>query len=168
MGFKSGAFQTRTMNALAIKAFPAYDLQRAIKNLPFKLIVGPFVEFRFVGQLTDPNAAATLGAPTNLRGTGYLLGLGFGVELEKWSLIASFDPFGAHYLTNRIPNDLTSSFSSPFGVRVVVGYMIKRDISLDANFQYAAYDHNNVVGDMGGDALTQTLFGVGARYFFDL
>jgi|GEM_PF-4172717 len=167
MGNNSGVtlgIQNRTVNALAFKGFVNYDLRTFFESLPFRLGAGLFPEFRFVGQNTDPTKVLN----TNIRGFGMLWGLAFGAEFdeERISAILSFDLFGRHWLTNVTPSFQASVLSKMLGFRMLVGYKVTPKVSADISIQRATYSGSNIVPDLGGSAISQTSFGVGARYFF--
>ena len=166
MGNGTGGYaaSSRTVNTLALRGFANYDLRSLLPSLGFRLSAGPLFEFRFVGQNTDPAQADN----TNIRGLGYILGLGLGGDWaeRRISAIASFDFLGAHWLTNQTPSLQTSELSGLLGFRGVIGYRVKPRVSVDLSYQYGVYHDSNIVKDLGPDAIHQSAFSIGVRYFF--
>jgi hypothetical protein len=101
---------SRTMNTFGVLVLPGY------KALGM-LLVGPEFEYRVVGQNTEPSEVSN----TNLKGNGYLLGLGAKFYLLNFVFSGGFDFIGKHTQSLKTTSNLESSFSKPIGFRLGVG-----------------------------------------------
>ena len=127
---------SRTMDAFSLEALPGYRLDN--------WFVGPDFDYRWQGQITSLDGAGG----TNLRGHGWLLGVGAGYRLdEQFSLQAAFNFLGKYSFRNQTSTIEDDHLSSPLGLRVKGQYMISRyPFSVDLDLQFQRWGEFNRYG----------------------
>jgi hypothetical protein len=149
----------RTMNTIDLQALPGYHFDN--------LLVGVLMELRFVGQNTDPATVSN----QNLKGTGYLFGLGAMYLWNNWKFLGSLDFLGKHSLGVVDSSGKYSTFKKPRGFHLLVGYKFFERISADLSFSYETYKQNTLGttdADISDNKLKHWNAGLGATYDFFL
>lgn len=153
-----GSVPTRQLNTMDIQLMPGlrvYD----------EWMIGPFGEFRLVGQNTKPSDVRD----QNLKGNGRLFGVGTRYDFEKF--FSSFAvSFLGEYQLNKITNDQRGTeLRSPVGVHVLTGYKIWRRFSIDFTGSYLWY-RKQVTGSeeiqLEDDYVKHWNIGLGTSYSF--
>jgi hypothetical protein len=130
---QGGDLTERGVSALSVMAFP--NLGIPVKLGPgvgsVRMKVGLLGEYRFVTQLENPEYLPTSASPagSQLKGTGYLLGLAAEAEYRKIVLRVSWDFFGSYSAVNPYaqvdlskPDAAPITWASPSGTRISLGY----------------------------------------------
>lgn len=157
MSSSASTLQSRSINNLAIHALPGYEFP------VIGLLVGPMLEYQFVGQSTE---VATVGN-TNVKGSGYLAGIGGSYKIAGFFAAVSFDFFGKYTLSR---NDIAGreiGFKKPMGFHVIGGYMFMPNISGDINFIWEQYSSTTIAGadtDISSDKFKEWAVRLGASY----
>jgi len=155
MSNSSGDVASRTMNTFSLEALPGYNLAG--------FLIGPFVEFRLVGQNTNPS---TVGG-TNLRGHGFQFGLGTSYDFGPLSFLAALEFFGSHALSN---NDLSGNpvtYQKPFGFVLEGGYKFLPSVTADLRFSWTRYSQaqtGTLTTDISTNRLSQWDLSLGASF----
>lgn len=151
----SGTIQSRTMNTLALNVMPGYRWNN--------FLFGPMGEFRIVGQMTEPSTVSN----TNVKGSGYLIGLGVGYSWNEFDMTAGYDFFGQHSQSNTDALGNAIVNKSPSGIVVQVGYRFMPDISADLRFDMVSYGTDTVGGvdnNVSTNKSKHMNFSLGATY----
>ena len=107
----SGSVAGRTVNAIALNAFPNYKYA----GIQFGIIG----ELRFIGQNTDPATVSN----SNVKGTSWLMGIGAEYQILLWTFSAGFDFLGNYSLSETTASGSAVSYKKP------IGFMLKAGIS---------------------------------------
>lgn len=151
----SETIQSRTMNALSFHVLPAYSLG--------VVSVGPQIEYRIVGQ----NTAAADVANTNLKGSGYLLGVAAFTKWMDLTVGLGFSFYGQHKLSLADIGGNESTYKKPIGFNLSVGYPVAPSVTADLRASLVSYRESNVgsvVSDVSDNKLTHWNIGLGAAY----
>lgn len=137
-GSYSDSTSSSAVGSLGLQVFLNYDLLSLIPSLPFKLQVGPNVEYRFVSAFRAADETVR-----NWGGNTALIGIGIGTEFSIFEMGATFDFLGQHSLsvTEGSP---AQSFTQPLGTRVHFGMSILPFLSLEGQFGYHKFSNHNV------------------------
>lgn len=127
--------------------------------------VGPAVygEYRIVGQMDDPSERSN----QNLRGSGYLLGIGAAGTYEKWSFGLFYDFIGVYNLSNSDSNGNAVDYSSPGGFNLMAGYEVYPKLSVNLVFGMVSYSKSALGStdtDISSNKMTHFWYGLGAMY----
>ena len=127
----------RNMNTLSLQALPGYKVQN--------LLVGPYFEYLIVGQNTDPSDASNLTLHNqNIKGNGYLLGVGASYEWLKFNFGAAFTFIGNYSLSLQDTAGFYAQFQKPIGVNLQAGYRVYKKLTADLKFSTVSYAQDNV------------------------
>lgn len=152
----SGSIQARTINTLALDVLPGVNYMN--------FLIGPNFQYGLTGQNTDP---ATVG-DTNVKGSGWLLGLGTRVNLGMVVVGGSLDFFGKYSLSNNTTGGVKSSYSKPLGFRLRGGYPLPYPgLTADLNLSWHQYKQNTLgtqTIDIGSDKYSEWTIGVGVSW----
>ena len=149
------SIKSRTMNTFEFHALPGYSFMG--------FLVGLDMNYRLVGQNTDP---ATVGG-TNLKGNGYLLGLGGEYSLGMLTFSAAIDFIGKHKQGLNTTAGDESSYKKPLGFKLGAGYRIAPMIDVDALISLTSYSTNELAGadvDISSNKVTHLNFALGMSY----
>jgi hypothetical protein len=150
-----GATQARTVNSVEATALPGWQ----IGNWAPRLVLN----YDFTGQNTDPGTVGN----TNLRGTGYLVGLGTTYHWTRWDFQGGLELFGTYTHGEKSSDGRTSSFSKPLGFRLGGSYYFKDHWSADALFHYVQYSSNSLgdtTSDISSDKVRFWVLALGVSY----
>lgn len=158
MGDKS-LIADRTVNRGALQVLPGYRVMG--------VLVGPMAELNLMGQNTEAKDVSN----TNLKGTGYMLGLGGQYQFMDFVFAGSVDFLGRHTLSKNTATGQKSYYTSPLGFRLLAGYQFHEMMSADVVYSYHMYDKVNLGGAdrvlVGNDRLEVFTFAVGLSSRFD-
>lgn len=154
----AGTIESRTINNFSIHAMPGF----AITGTGF--MFGPFGEYRLIGQNTD---VATV-SNTNVKGTGYLIGIGGTfTPLDLFYVGASFDFLGKYNLSLNNTAGQAVGYKKPIGFHFLAGYMFMPVLSADVIFNMEQYKSTTIGGtdtDITSDKFKEWDIRVGASY----
>jgi len=147
----------RTMNTLDLQALPGVRWGN--------WLFGVLGEVRFVGQNTDFEQVAN----QNMRGTGYLLGIGGTYLLGDYKFLASFDLIGKHSLSTQDPNGNDVTYQKPRGLHLQGAYRVWREFYAELALSIESYKTSSLAGsdaDISNSKFTHWNAGVGISYNF--
>ena len=148
---------SRAMNTISLFAMPSYMWRQFFAGLD--------ADLRFVGQNT---ATADVGG-TNIKGTGYMIGLVVGYMWPQFYALTGLDFLGKHAESIATVTGLNSRYNKPIGVRLGFGYFFTKMISADFTATIDSY-RQNLFGDQSIDIsdtkLTHRNFALGASVHF--
>lgn len=153
----TGSTQSRTLNTIGIQALPGYKLSTGVTP---DFLIGPLLEYTFVGQNTEPSSVGN----SNLRGSGYMIGLGVQTDFGPIVLLGSFDFIGQYSLSENTTAGLETKFKSPIGFRLLAGYPIMPMMTADLMFSMHSYKTNVLGGsdvDISSNKLTRWTVALG-------
>lgn len=150
--------KSRTMSALSLEALPSYRLG--------KWMLGPHLDYRWQGQASGLDSAGG----TNLKGHGYLIGLGARSDFsERFFAQASVDFFGQYIFDKQTYAGEDDRLKSPLGIRVKSGYaFIKKvpNLTFDIDLYYLTF-RKIEISQVNSEADTnQLMASVGITYQF--
>lgn len=151
----TGSTEARSINTLDILAAPGWQMGALAPRL--------LLSYETTGQNVDPSTVKN----TNVRGSGYLIGLGATYLISNINILFGLEGFGTYTQGEKDSNGNTSTFSLPFGARLGGSYFFTQNFSADAIFHYVQYSENKV-GDVVTSISTNRMrfitFGIGASY----
>lgn len=151
--------KARTMNAFSIEALPSFNYD----NWQF----GVHLDYRWQGQVTSLKEAGG----TNLKGHGYLMGLGVRHNFsEKFFIQGSADFLGEYDFSKHTANNDDDKVTSPLGVRLKSGYAIFAKIpnlTVDLDLQYLTFKKIHIASEDSSATTTQLMASVGMTYVFE-
>lgn len=150
--------KSRVMNALSLEALPSYRMG--------KWLIGPHLDYRIQGQITSLDSAGG----TNLKGSGYLIGLGARYELsDRHFAQASLDLIGEYDFEKNSSIDQDDKAVSPLGLRLKSGYAFFEKIpnlTFDADVQYLTFKKIHIAGTDTNATTNQFMVSIGITYQF--
>jgi outer membrane protein OmpA-like peptidoglycan-associated protein len=150
--------KSRTMSALSLEALPSYRLG--------KWLLGPHLDYRWQGQMTNLNSAGG----TNLKGHGYLMGLGARHDFtHRFFTQASVDFFGQYDFSKQTSAHEDDKLKTPLGVRVKSGYAFIEKIpnlTFDIDLQYLTFKKIHISQTESNATTNQWMASVGVTYQF--
>ena len=153
----------RNMNTLSLQALPGYKISN--------FLVGPYFEYLIVGQNTDPSDASNLTLRNqNIKGSGYLLGVGGSYELEKFNFGAAFSFIGNYSLSLQDDAGFYIQYQKPIGIHLQAGYRVYKKITADLKFSTVSYAQDsiaNVSNDVSTNKRTHWDLALGATVHLD-
>ncbi|MDZ4676411.1 MAG: hypothetical protein SGI74_02790 [Oligoflexia bacterium] len=151
----TGSTASRTMNTIELNAAPGWQIGNWAPQL--------LVAYDFVGQNTKPADVTN----TNLRGTGYLIGVGTTYHWTRWDFLAGIEFLGTFTQSEKSADDKVSAFTKPLGFRLGSSYYFKNNWSADALFHYVHYSTNTLGGsnrDISSDRMRFITLALGVSY----
>lgn len=150
--------KSRTMSALSIEALPSYRLGQ--------WMLGAHLDYRWQGQVTGLEAAGG----TNLKGRGYLIGLGARYNFtDRFFAQTSVDFLGQYDFDKQTYANEEDGLRLPLGIRVKSGYAFIEKIpnlTFDIDLQYLTFKKIHI-SHVESDADTnQLMASVGVTYQF--
>lgn len=150
--------KSRTMNSLSLEALPSYRFG--------KWMLGPHLDYRWQGQVSSLDSAGG----TNLKGHGYLLGLGARSDFsDRFFAQASVDLFGRYVFYKQTVAGEDDQLKSPFGIRIKSGYALIEKIpnlTFDIDLQYLTFKKIQISQVDSGASTVQLMASVGMTYQF--
>lgn len=123
--------KSRIMNSLSLEMLPSYRLG--------KWMLGPHLDYRWQGQFSSLASAGG----TNLRGHGYLVGLGARADFsDRFFAQASTDFYGQYIFYKQTSSGEDDNLKFPLGIRIKSGYaFIKKmpNLTFDVDLQYLTF-----------------------------
>ena len=148
---------SRTMNALSVEGLVGYRFGR--------VLIGPDFDYRFEGQLSSLGA----GNGTNLKGKGWLLGLGGKYDINpSWSVQAAIDFLGKYTFDKQTSSSEDDHLEQPIVIRAKGQYFAFQDIplSFDLDLQYVSYGKWHVTSADYTSSTNGFLVGAGVTWHF--
>ena len=150
--------KSRTMNSLSLEALPSYHFG--------KWMLGPHLDYRWQGQVSSLDSAGG----TNLKGHGYLLGLGARSDFsDRFFAQASVDLFGHYVFYKQTVAGEDDQLKSPFGIRIKSGYAFIEKIpnlTFDIDLQYLIFKKIQISQVDSEASTVQLMASVGMTYQF--
>jgi len=162
---ESGSIKERDTNMLELAAMPGYRF--------WDVLVAPYLSYRSVGQNTEPSEVNN----QNLKGSGYLIGLGSSYTYEMVSFTGAVSFLGQHKLSNKDLSNNEVTYKKPFGIHLGVDLMLSRwfkpldkvDFAANLNYSSVKYKEDQVgtsVADVDKDKRSQTNIALGISAFY--
>lgn len=147
----------RTVNAFALGVLPTYRVNHS-------LLMGLGFDSFWTGQITSVESAGG----TNLKGQGYLAGIGARYFIsEKWALQGNLNFVGTYNLTQDTHAGEDDSINRPLGIRLKGQYFFSRlPLTLDAVTEYIRWSRLTVTSTDLDKVSNQWMVGVGLTYHF--
>jgi outer membrane protein OmpA-like peptidoglycan-associated protein len=150
--------KSRAMNSLSLEALPSYRFG--------KWMLGPHLDYRWQGQVSSLDSAGG----TNLKGHGYLLGLGARSDFsDRFFAQASVDLFGQYVFYKQTVAGEDDQLKSPLGIRIKSGYAFIEKIpnlTFDIDLQYLTFKKIQISQVDSGASTVQLMASVGMTYQF--
>ena len=127
----------RNMNTVSLQALPGYRIQN--------ILIGPYFEYLIVGQNTDPADPNNLNLNNqNIKGTGYLLGVGGSYEYEKLIFGGAFTFLGNYSQSKQDTAGYYDQYQKPIGIHLQAGYRVYKKITADLKYSVVTYAQDNI------------------------
>ena len=150
--------KSRTMSSFSLEALPSYRLG--------KWLLGPHVGYGWQSQISSLDTAGG----TNLRGRGYLMGLGARSDFsDRFFAQASVDLFGQYIFDKQTLAGEDDRLKSPLGVRLKSGYVFIEKIpnlTFDVDLQYLTFGKIEISRVNSDAATIQWMASMGITYQF--
>jgi outer membrane protein OmpA-like peptidoglycan-associated protein len=151
--------KSRTMNSLSLEALPSYHFG--------KWMLGPHLDYRWQGQITSLDSAGG----TNLKGHGYLMGLGMRYDFsDRFFAQASVDFFGQYDFDKQTYASEDDRLKSPLGIRIKSGYALIEKIpnlTFDIDLHYLTFKKIEISHVKTNASTSQLMASLGITYQFD-
>ncbi|MBX3018663.1 MAG: OmpA family protein [Bdellovibrionaceae bacterium] len=147
----------RTMNAASVDALVGYRHEA--------WVFGLHGDLRYQYQMTPLSEVNQ----TNLRGSGYLLGLGASYRVNKnFYTMAALDLFGLYDFAEPTSTGDRDELQKPLGLRLKAGYFWSEELplSVDADLQWVSFQTFRLAGQNHDWRTTQTFAAVALTYHF--
>jgi len=153
-----GNYKSRTMSMMGIHMMPSLTFKR--------LMIGPMVQLRFNGQITDPTGVSDV----NLGGYAYEVGFGLGWIGTRFRFRASYDFMGSDFIFVPASDGSSASYGKGSGYNLFVSYKIKptSKVTFDLQLSYHQYKENtisNATHDISGGMMKQVFCALGLSYW---
>jgi outer membrane protein OmpA-like peptidoglycan-associated protein len=129
-------------------------------------MLGPHLDYRWQSQVSSLDSAGG----TNLRGHGYLLGLGARSDFsDRFFAQASVDLFGQYVFDKQTVAGEDDQLKSPLGIRIKSGYAFIEKIpnlTFDIDLQYLTFRKIQISQVDSGASTVQLMASVGMTYQF--
>lgn len=151
--------KSRTMTSTSFEALPSYRVGR--------WLFGLHLDYRIQSQLTSLSDAEG----TNLKGKGYLFGLGARYNFsDRLFTQGSVDFFGMYDFEKDTSASEDDELKSPLSLRVKAGYVLLPQIpnlTFDVDLQYLTWSKIHIAGNDKSATFNQLMASVGVTYEFD-
>lgn len=148
--------RARKMTSASLEALPGYHFGA--------WMIGTHLDIRRQGQITSLHRAGG----TNLKGMGYLLGLGVRYDVSnRFFTQTSTDFFGQYYFYRQNSSSKDVRLKSPLGIRIKSGYAFFEEIpnlTFDFDLHYLTYKKIQISEDEFEAATRQWMISVGLTY----
>ncbi len=149
--------KTRDMNTIELMALPGYKIS--------SILVGPFLDYRKVGQNTKPEEVNN----QNLRGSGYLIGVGSSYSYSMFTFLGAVSFLGQHKLANKDVSGNEVTYKKPLGFHLGAGWAFMKSYSADltlSSVKYSEDDLNGTTSDVSTNKRSHWNAGLGISMFF--
>lgn len=157
LGDSGMELKDRAMTALSVEGLLGYRISSQ------KLILG--VDFNY--RIQNQQAALVNTDGTNLKGKGWLVGLGANYRLsQSWALQAAIDLFGEYTFDKQTLTSEDDHLAEPLSLRFKTQYFCGDHWSIDASFNYLRWRNFHVGGQDHDEPAHQGMAGLGLTYHF--
>lgn len=149
--------KTRDMNTIEVMALPGYRIA--------DFLVGAFLDYRKVGQNTKPEEVNN----QNLRGSGYLLGVGTSYSYSMLTFMGAVSFIGQHKLSNKDATGQEVVYKKPLGFHLGAGWQFMKSYSADltvSSVKYSEDELNGTVNDVSTNKRSHWNAGLGISAYF--
>jgi len=149
--------KTRDMNTIEAMALPGYRMGN--------FLVGAFLDYRRVGQNTKPEEVNN----QNLRGGGYLLGVGSSYSYSTFSFLAAVSFVGQHKLSNKDASGQEVTYKKPLGFHLGAGMLFMKSYSADlmlSSVKYSEDELGSTTSDVSANKRAHWNAGLGISAYF--